>query len=578
MSRVRIPSPALTIQAKIHGKCPLRQALALRRPALRASDHWSNRVWALEAGRRSERRVRLCIVDGEIPRSGETAMRRKSSWTTRYGVSLAVVVGGGSAFAQQFDAPYYELEKKHTLPNGPRKTRPSTRNSPRWRRSSAKNRTSSTSWWTTSAMGSWACRGAGRCAGRRHRSSIAWRTTASAAQRLLLRTVLHADAHRPHDRASPRPDWPDRCDLPGQSRRACTPEEVTLAEVLSEAGYATAMYGKWHFGEGEETWPHSQGFDETLFGLYNAAPWAWNTGGDNGTSGTIEQDAGVLHPGQAAMGCHGGQERMRRPGRSHPSISRPTRPFEEDTFKRSVDFIKRNAGNEKPFFLYWASNLVSHVHLPSRLGRASQHGGDPQRRPDDGARPLCREDSQTRSKELGIAENTLVVWMSDNGPMLRFLPGVFVHRAIRGGKGDVLEGGVHVPAVAWWPGVIEPNQISAQMLVHVTDMYTTAARIGGALDGVPKDRVIDGLEQSSYLMAAAPILAASTCSTTPESRPGSRSGWASTSATLPLQSRWAAGQGLLRCLQGSEGGAWCHGGRCSGPGCRSTTLPACIMS
>lgn len=55
------------------------------------------------------------------------------------------------------------------------------------------------------------------------------------------------------------------------------PEEVTVAELLSEAGYATAMYGKWHLGEGEETWPHSQGFDETLFGLYNAAPWAWNT-------------------------------------------------------------------------------------------------------------------------------------------------------------------------------------------------------------------------------------------------------------------------------------------------------------
>ncbi|MFA9421899.1 MAG: sulfatase-like hydrolase/transferase, partial [Gammaproteobacteria bacterium] len=102
-------------------------------------------------------------------------------------------------------------------------------------------------------------------------------------------------------------------------------------------------------------------------------------------------------------------------------------------------------------------------------------------------------------KDLGIAENTLVVWMSDNGPMLDFFP-EYSYTALRGGKGDVLEGGVHVPAVAWWPGVIEPNQISAEML-HVTDMYTTAARIGGAVDKLPKDRVIDGLEQSSYLMA-----------------------------------------------------------------------------
>jgi arylsulfatase len=103
-------------------------------------------------------------------------------------------------------------------------------------------------------------------------------------------------------------------------------------------------------------------------------------------------------------------------------------------------------------------------------------------------------------KDLGIAENTLVVWMSDNGPMTDFFP-EYSYSALRGGKGDVLEGGVHVPAVAWWPGVIEPNQISAEML-HVTDMYTTAARIGGALDKLPKDRVIDGLEQSSYLMAS----------------------------------------------------------------------------
>jgi arylsulfatase len=69
------------------------------------------------------------------------------------------------------------------------------------------------------------------------------------------------------------------------------------------------------------------------------------------------------------------------------------------------------------------------------------------------------------------------------------------YTALRGGKGDVLESGVHVPGVAWWPGVIEQNQISAEM-IHVTDMYTTAARIGGALGQVPKDRVTDGIEQS----------------------------------------------------------------------------------
>jgi arylsulfatase len=92
--------------------------------------------------------------------------------------------------------------------------------------------------------------------------------------------------------------------------------------------------------------------------------------------------------------------------------------------------------------------------------------------------------------------------MSDNGPMYDIFP-ESSSSGYTGGKGDVLEGGVHVPAIAWWPGIIEPLQINADLL-QVTDMYTTAARIGGAMGEIPTDRVIDGLEQSSYLMATTP--------------------------------------------------------------------------
>jgi arylsulfatase A-like enzyme len=94
------------------------------------------------------------------------------------------------------------------------------------------------------------------------------------------------------------------------------------------------------------------------------------------------------------------------------------------------------------------------------------------------------------------------VWMSDNGPMYDIFP-ESSSSGYTGGKGEVLEGGVHVPAIAWWPGIIEPLQINADLL-QVTDMYTTAARIGGAINEIPDDRVIDGLEQSSYLMATTP--------------------------------------------------------------------------
>ena len=159
-----------------------------------------------------------------------------------------------------------------------------------------------------------------------------------------------------------------------------------------------------------------------------------------------------------------------------PLVLKELATFEEETFKRSVDFIERNAKGEKPFFLYWASNFVSMMTVhPDWKGRSAQgtNSGDQFMEHDHYVGQLLRT-----LEDLGIAENTLVVWMSDNGPMYDLFP-ESSSSAYTGGKGDVLEGGVHVPAIAWWPGIIEPNQLTAGLL-QVTDMYTTAARIGGA--------------------------------------------------------------------------------------------------
>ena len=101
-------------------------------------------------------------------------------------------------------------------------------------------------------------------------------------------------------------------------------------------------------------------------------------------------------------------------------------------------------------------------------------------------------------KDEGIAENTLVVWMSDNGPMYGFWPNSG-YSWLRGAKGDVLEGGVRTPAFAWWPGMIEPGQDPLD-IIHVADMFTTATRIGGVMDKIPSDRVTDGIDQTSLLL------------------------------------------------------------------------------
>ena len=101
-------------------------------------------------------------------------------------------------------------------------------------------------------------------------------------------------------------------------------------------------------------------------------------------------------------------------------------------------------------------------------------------------------------KSEGIDENTLVVWISDNGPMYAFYPNSG-YSWLRGSKGDVLEGGVRVPAMAWWPGMIEPNQDPVDIL-HVTDLFTTAARIGGAMKYIPNNQVTDGIDQTALLL------------------------------------------------------------------------------
>ena len=104
-------------------------------------------------------------------------------------------------------------------------------------------------------------------------------------------------------------------------------------------------------------------------------------------------------------------------------------------------------------------------------------------------------------KTLGIAENTLVVAMADNGPMVHSPPPSFGMLSLmyRGGKGDFLEGGVRVPAFAWWPGMIKPKATAAD-IIHVTDLYTTFARVAGAKKYIPTDRVVDGLDQTALFI------------------------------------------------------------------------------
>jgi len=283
-------------------------------------------------------------------------------------------------------------------------------------------------------------------------------------------------------------------------------DEVTIAEVLSEAGYTTAHFGKGHLGDIEESYLHNQGFDEALFTPMNQIVSQWNEQGFavNAALGLHPElappdpyrlDGPGLNPVGWVMTIEGkkGEQGKEFCGTSNECYAK----LEDESESRTLDFIRRSAGAGKPFFVEYWPNWLN--FMEPELPKNSENGGKvpgSYARLDAFVGQLIQE-----LKGLGIAENTLVVAMADNGPMSHSPPPGWAMSEIfyRGGKGDFTEGGVRVPAIAWWPGVIEPGQLIGD-IIHVTDLYTTFARLGGAIENIPTDRVVDGLDQTSLLL------------------------------------------------------------------------------
>jgi arylsulfatase len=282
-------------------------------------------------------------------------------------------------------------------------------------------------------------------------------------------------------------------------------EEVTIAEVLSQAGYATAFHGKWHLGDIEESYPHNQGFDEAFFTGYNQILSLWTSLGEgaNATIGLMEDmlptdpyklDDTFVTKGwvMTAEGKKG--EKARQWGdNTHDTYVK----MDPEAQRRTLEFIERNAKAGKPFYIANWPNLASFLPNPKKCSTARSLL-------QDGLQ--CNIDPfigklMAKLKELGIAENTLVIAMADNGPMSHNPPpGIGMAETIfRGGKGDFLEGGVRVPAQAWWPGVIEPGQVVGD-IIHETDLFTTFARLAGATQYIPTERIVDGIDQTALLL------------------------------------------------------------------------------
>ena len=282
-------------------------------------------------------------------------------------------------------------------------------------------------------------------------------------------------------------------------------DEVTIAEVLSEEGYATAFHGKWHLGDIEESYPHNNGFDEAFFTGYNQILSLNNATAEQANASIgLHTEILPVDPYKlddtfitkdwvmVAEGTKGG-ETYQWKDNTHETYLK----MDPEAQKRTLEFIERQARADKPFFVAHWPNLTSFMPAVKKCSQARsllQDGLE------------CNVDPfmgklKAKLEELGIAENTLIIAMADNGPMAHNAPpGLGMAETIfRGGKGDFLEGGVRVTAQAWWPSVIQPGQIVGDM-IHQTDLFTTFARIAGATEHIPTDRIIDGIDQTALLM------------------------------------------------------------------------------
>ena len=285
--------------------------------------------------------------------------------------------------------------------------------------------------------------------------------------------------------------------------------EVTLPEILKEAGYNTVHVGKWHQGDIEEAYPHNQGFDWAAFPLHQQVQLSLMTREakdsnamlgyhESGQSNQFELDRrfkpyGLVTGVEAEAGGAAREVEM-APGEEWTQTK--YEEMNERYQRQALEQLERVSASDQPFFMqYWPLYPLNFVYPDQSISRNGGMHADKLQLLDGWIGALL-----DKLEELGEADNTIVILMADNGLMYHYEGTSGLNQLIyRGGKTQHLEGGVRTDAFVRWPGVIEAGT-SAGDIFHVSDIYTTLARIAGAKDYIPRDRVIDGIDQTALLL------------------------------------------------------------------------------
>ncbi len=289
-------------------------------------------------------------------------------------------------------------------------------------------------------------------------------------------------------------------------------EEVTIAEVLKSVGYNTSHVGKWHMGDIQESWPTYQGFDYAAFPIHQQGQLAifnedaakeeitMAIGEDNYNSKYTLDDWFRPDPGHMITGLEaviGGEVREVH---MEPGEKWTQDKYNEMNIRyqaQAMEQLRLLAERDEPFFLqYWPLVPLSTTRT-TREAFTTPNGGtfvESMEELDEWIGVILNE-----VDTLGLRDNTLIVLMGDNGHFTKYAPGSgFSPLVFRGGKADTSEGGVRVDAFARLPGLIEGDSIVSD-IIHISDLFTSIARIGGAMDAIPRDWIIDGVDQTSLM-------------------------------------------------------------------------------
>jgi arylsulfatase A-like enzyme len=268
------------------------------------------------------------------------------------------------------------------------------------------------------------------------------------------------------------------------------PWEYTIAELLSDAGYKTALYGKWHIGSKIGRLPNDQGYDEW---------WGINEGSNAAAyTSTPQFDPNVAEIPHLWKGKKGSPSI-----KTEPYDIEAKRNLDHGSTERAVEFIQRNAKGKNPFFLYLG---FTHFHPPwgvhDDFENKSKAGiyADTKMEVDRNIGIVL-----DAIEKAGISDNTIVILTGDNGAANYPSPGLVTGEVggsngpWRGGLSTAYEGGLRTPAMIRWPNRVPAGVVSDE-IVSALDWLPTIASLAGVPELVPSDRPIDGVDQAAFLL------------------------------------------------------------------------------